>query len=71
MQMFLVKKKTMKKKIKKQKKRKQKKKNQKQKKQLQNFRIFYEVWKPCITNFIDLTKSINTARFEKLLNNWD
>ena len=47
------------------------KKNQKQKKQLQNSRIFYEVWQPCITNFIDLTKSINTARFEKLPNNWD
>ena len=51
--------------------RKTKEKNpQKQKKQSQDFRIFYEVLQSCNTNFIDLTKSINTGRFEKLSNAW-
>ena len=60
-----------KRKKKKKKTRKTKEKNpQKQKKQLQDFRIFYEVLQSCNTNFIDLTKSINTRRFEKLSNAW-
>ena len=51
--------------------RKTKEKNpQKQKKQSQDFRIFYEVLQSCNTNFIDLTKSINTGRFKKLSNAW-